>query len=51
MIDLFLGVGRPTGIWCKLSGFVAIMAITALNSGAVCVAFVTYRYFATPLSC
>jgi hypothetical protein len=32
-----------TGAWCKLSAFVANVAITALNSGAVCVAYATLR--------
>lgn len=32
-----------TGTWCTFSAFVAIMAITALNSGAVCVAYSTWR--------
>jgi hypothetical protein len=39
-----LQVGRlTTGSWCKLSAFVANVAITALNSGAVCVAYATLR--------
>lgn len=32
------------GPWCEVSAFVAIMAITALNCGAVCVAYTTYKY-------
>lgn len=31
------------GPWCGFSAFIAIMAITALNVGAVCVAYVTYK--------
>lgn len=31
------------GPWCKWSGFVAIMAIVALNCGAVLISYTTYR--------
>jgi hypothetical protein len=42
MYNMHMGRLMPGG-WCALSGFVAIVAITALNSGAVCIAFATYR--------
>lgn len=31
------------GPWCKWSGFVAVMAIVALNCGAVLISYTTYR--------
>jgi hypothetical protein len=47
MYNMHLGY-LDDGPWCGLSAFVAVCAVTALNSGAVCVAYTTFRCVAGP---